>query len=117
MRSDSVLFDQTVPAGQSASFEKQLSFAGRVKKMTMTFYPGQQKSLQVKPFMLRAPDYFVSLAKFAGAHQYFSGDENTYIIEMSMAFGKQDKVCVDVVNTSTNDYDLYVLFEVEYGEG
>lgn len=117
MRSDSILFDQSIPAGQRASFEKSMFFAGRVKKMTMTFYPGQQKSLQVKPFMLRAPDLFVSLAKFSGSRGFFSGDENTYIIEMSMAFGSQDKLCVDVVNTSANDYDLYVLFEVEYKEG
>jgi hypothetical protein len=117
MRSDSILFDQSIPAGQTVSLERLLPFNGRVTKMTITNYPGQQKSLQVTPYMLRAPDLYVSLATFAGNRKFFSGDETTYNIAMSMPFYSQDKLCVDVTNTSANAYDLYVLYEIEFEVG
>jgi hypothetical protein len=115
MRSSSVLFDQAVPAGQTKYFEKVLPYNGRVTKMTITLYPGQQKALQVKPYMLKAPDVFAGLTAYAGSRGYFSGDENTYTIQMNIPFVAQDKLAVDATNIGTNDYDLYVLFEIEYG--
>lgn len=117
MRSTSVLFDQTVPAGQTKYFEKSLPFAGRVTKMIVTLYPGQQKSLQVKPYMMEAPDVFKGLTAYAGNRSYFSGDENTYEISLNIPFRAQDKLAVDATNIGGFDYDLYVLFEVEYGGG
>lgn len=118
MRSDVVLFDQSIPAGTSnLILRKTLTFGGYLRETTIQFYPGQQKSLQVKIYMEKAPDIAVPLSKYAGDRDYFSGDDSKYEIAMNMQFGKHDILCVEVSNVdSLNDYDLYVLYELVYGE-
>lgn len=116
MRSDTILFDETIAAGTTGMIiKKKLPYPGYLREMTIEFYPGQQKTLQVNPYMEKAPDIMVKLAKYAGDRQYFSGDDSKYEVAMNMRFGSQDNICVEVSNTSAFAYDLYVLFELEYG--
>jgi hypothetical protein len=116
--SDAILFDESIPAGTSKLIlRKKMVYSGFVKEMTIVFYPGQQKTLQVLPYMEKAPDIAVPFTKFAGDRDYYSGDNSKFEVTMNMRFGTQDQLCVEVSNTSAFDYDLYVLFELVYGEG
>lgn len=116
LASETVLFDQTIPGGTDGlTLEHRLKFPGVIRRMTIEFYPGQEKGLRVLPYLMRAPDIYVPLSKFAGDRAYFSGDDSRYEIVMRQPFGIDDRICVDVWNPTTYDYNLYVLFEVDYG--
>lgn len=114
-RSDAILFDESIPAGTSKLvLKRKLSMPGFVKEMTIVFYPGQEKTLQVLPYMEKAPDIAVPFTKYAGDRAYYSGDDSKFEVTMNMRFGSQDQLCVEVSNTSAFDYDLYVLYELTY---
>lgn len=115
VRSETILFDDHVPAGTVRMvLERSLKYRGKIREMTIVFYPGQQKTLEVNPYMLRAPDLYVPLTKYVGDRKYFSGDDSKFEIQMVMPFFVDDKLVVEVNNTSAFDYDLYVLFEIDY---
>lgn len=118
MRSDSILFDAKIPSDSKAELRKKIPFNGYIRKMTIVFYPGQEKALQVNPYVLTWGDLAIPLTKFTGDKSFFSGDDDQFNIGMSQRIKTDDYIVIEVENVSSSyDYDLYVMFEIEYEGG
>lgn len=115
-----ILFDQSIPGGtNNLILEMPVHRPGTITKMTIRFYPGQQKTLQVRPFVQRPPDGVEELAQYTGTRKYFSGDNDIFEIKMDFPIDAEYKISLDISNVSSpaQTYDVYVIFEIDYYDG
>lgn len=109
-----VLIFESIPAGTVRQLiEREIKRPAKMDKVLIRFFPGQQNTLTVRPYIRKTSGAVQELSMYTGETS-FAGDDNDVPFAVDVAIDQYDKVCIEVSNSSTYDYDAYVLFEIEY---
>lgn len=83
-------------------------------KILLRFFPGQQNTLTVRPFIRKASSGAVQELTAYTGNDYFAGDGNDVPFDLLYPLEQYDQFCIEVSNSSAYAYDVYVLAEIEY---
>ena len=118
MKTEVISFRKEVQPGESQTIQERLKADGRVTQVNMRFYPGQERQLHVKPYILHKANRQEDIVTYAtGTEMFFSGDNDTFQIPVSADFEYDDEFDVFVQNAdSTYQYTVVVDVIVTYFE-
>lgn len=117
MKAEVMSFRREITPGQSLVLTERIKDRGEVSEVRIRFYPGQERSLQVRPFLqlfnLQTEDLFT----WAGnsSESWLSGDDDYFVFPVSASVVPDDNVAVWVNNTdATYTYTLVCDVVVNY---
>lgn len=119
-RKEVISFRKTIPAGtQNMILQEMIKADGTVEKVAVRFYQGQQKALQVIPYIDHKGDQREDLITYPkNTDHYLSGDDDYLIYDVVSTVEYLDYASVMVTNTDpTYDYTLAVDITVDYYGG
>lgn len=95
--------------------KERLKDSGSVQEVRIRFYPGCERSLQVRPYILhkagRAEDFFTYPVKTEG---YITGDDDYLIFPVTLDFDYDDELVIEFDNVGNYIYTLSVDVVVSY---
>jgi hypothetical protein len=115
-----ISFREVIPAGTvvALEFNERVKGDGTVETLKVRFYRGQQKSLEVYPFIRHKGNKDESLITFAGNTRHLSGDDDYFIYNVVTPVENDDQIMVQVKNIDpTNPYTMVVDVEIDYYGG
>lgn len=99
----------------SFNIKERLKDAGSVQEVRIRFYPGCERSLQVRPYILhkagRAEDMFTYPVKTEG---FITGDDDYLIFPVTLDFDYDDELVIEFDNVGNYIYTLAVDVIVSY---
>lgn len=117
-RKEVISFRKRITAGQTVGFSERVKAAGTVEGVKVKFYVGQEKSLQVYPYIEHKGRKYESLITYPeGTDNYLSGDDEDNTYDVVVPVDNDDYVKVNVTNTSAYDYDLSCDISIDYYGG
>lgn len=115
---ETVQFTGTIPAGSNKTFNYVIKSDATVERIFGKFYPGQQNSLQVRPYMELNGQRQEELVTYAsGANHYMSGDDRPFDMQIDFEAQNGDQIKVYANNISAYPYTLEISFVVDYMAG
>lgn len=107
------------PNTTNTIFREQVKADGTVEKVSVRFYPGQQMSLHVFPFISHKGDQTESLVTYPkNTNNYLAGDDDYLVFDMVATVEYLDWIEVMVSNVDpANTYTLVVDVVVDYYGG
>lgn len=95
--------------------KERLKDNGSVKEVRIRFYPGVERTLKVRPYVLhkagRAEDFFTYPS---GTEPYITGNDDQLIFPVLIDFEYDDEIVVDFENVGDYPYTLSVDIIVSY---
>jgi uncharacterized membrane protein len=118
-KKETVAFIKIIPAGTSAKLLERVKGEGTVEKLTVRFYPGQQKSLQVRAIIIHKGNKIEDLITYPeGGDSYLSGDDDSLVFNIVIPVENDDEIAISVKNIdASNDYTLMAFLEIDYYGG
>lgn len=109
-------FRRTVTSGASnLTLRQRCKAAGTIDEIRVRFYAGQQGTLHVRPLLLKKPDIMQSLIAYSDdTLTYLAGDDDYFVMPVSVPCDNDDEVVVLVDNVGDYDYDVVVDVVVDY---
>lgn len=113
-----ISFRKTVAGGTSMVLKERIKDPGTVEGLRVRFYPGQEKALQVFPFVEHKGQRIESLITYAEeTDRFLSGDDDYMEYAVVVPVDYDDYIKIDVKNASPYDYDVAVDVFVDYFGG
>lgn len=116
-----MVFRKTIPANTTIPivFKERIKGDGTVESLDVRFYIGQQKMLQVNPYIEHKNEMIESLVQFQDdCDQFLAGDDDRFSFNPIIPVENNEQVCVSVINNDpVNDYTLMVTVGVDYYGG
>jgi ABC-type amino acid transport substrate-binding protein len=117
-KKETISFTATITAGTSQLLSQEIKQAATVERIFGKFYPGQQNTLHVQPYLLMSQGRVDQLVTYpSNANAYLSGDDRDFDMPISFDVLPNDKIMVNVNNTGAYDYTLQIAFVVDYQAG
>jgi len=117
MKAEVMSFRQDILPLQALTITERVKDKGEIIEVRVKFYPGQERSLQVKPFVQLFNSMSEDLFTWAGGttDKFLSGDDDYFVYPVSASVVADDNVAVWVSNTdSVNTYTLVCDVVVSY---
>lgn len=122
MKTEVMSFRQDIPPSTTKTITEVVKAKGEVIEVRLRFYPGQERSLQVRPFLklaeLQAEDLFTWGGSNNGTgapDKFLSGDDDYFVYPVSATVDRVDQVAVWVNNSDpTYTYTLVCDVVVQY---
>lgn len=116
MKTEVLSFRKDIAPNTSLTLKERVKADGSVSKIFVRFYPGVEKSLQVRPYILhkgnRAEDVITYVE---GTDNYLSGDSDSFEYPVTVDVKYDDEIVVYVNNTDlANTYSLVVDVKVDF---
>jgi hypothetical protein len=113
-------FRQDIAPSTMGTLTERIKDAGEVVEIRIRFYPGQERSLQVRPFLQMFNSMSEDLFTWAGGStdRFLSGDDDYLVFPVSATVVADDNIAVWFNNTDTQyTYTLVVDVVVQYYAG
>jgi hypothetical protein len=116
MKTEVIAFRQNIAPSSSQTIQERVKANGRVAEIRVRFYPGQERDLQVRPFVTLLNRLQEDVLTYPGGTEpYLSGDDDYLIFPVSVDLQTDDFISVWVNNVSVNyTYTLVVDVVVQY---
>ncbi len=115
---ETMQFKAKIPSGTSTRLYERIKSNGTIEKVYVRFYPGQEGTLQVRPYINHIGQKIEDLVTYPnGVDHYLSGDDDFLEFPVSIPVANDDEVAVYVQNTGDYDYTLDVKIVVDYRGG
>lgn len=122
MKTEVISFRQDITAGQQLTITERIKDKGEIIEVRVRFYPGQERALQVRPFVqlfnLQTEDLLTWGGSTNGSgspDRFLSGDEDYFVFPVSASVVADDNIAVWVNNTDlVYTYTLVCDVVVQY---
>lgn len=116
MKQEVVAFRANVNPSTSQVFTERIKDGGRVTEVRVRFYPGQERDLQVRPYLQLLNRQTEDLLTYpAGTDGFLSGDNDYLTFPVSLEVVMDDMIAVWVNNVNaTYTYTVVVDVVVQY---
>lgn len=113
-------FRQDIAPNTMMTLVERIKDAGEVTEIRVRFYPGQERGLQVRPFLQMFNSMTEDLFTWAGGttDKFLSGDDDYLVFPVNATVVADDNVAVWVNNTDLNyTYTLVCDVVIQYYAG
>lgn len=120
MKTEVMSFRQDIAPNSSITLLERIKDKGAVIEVRIRFYPGQERSLQVRPYLQMFNQMSEDLFTWAGgtSEKFLSGDDDYLVFPVSAEVVADDNIAVWVNNTDQNyTYTLVCDVVVQYYSG
>jgi hypothetical protein len=116
MKTEVIAFRQNINPSTSQTIIERVKANGRVAEIRVRFYPGQERELQIRPFVSLLNRLTEDVLTYpAGTEGYLSGDDDYLIFPVSVELRTDDNICVWANNVNaTYVYTCVVDVVVQY---
>lgn len=105
MKTEVLSYRVNVLPGQELELKERIKDNGRVSEIRIRFYPGQERQLRVRPFILHTNNRAENILTFVDTTEtYLTGDNDYFVFPVSSELFLDDEFVV----WTKNDNDLYV---------
>jgi hypothetical protein len=116
MKKEVMSFRQDVPAGETVIIKERIKDNGTIEQVRVRFYAGQEKELQVRPYVehhARNSEDVISYAE--GTQPFLSGEDDEFIFPCAVDVQYDDSFVVwaknnDLVYTYTVSVDVVISY-------
>lgn len=114
-----VSFRKVIAPSTEQTFVERIKSPGTIEQARVRFYPGQQKALQVQPYVIHKGQLREDLLTYSeGTDKYLSGDDDTFEFPCVVTVDYDDELHVYAKNTdATYSYTLVIDVVVDYYAG
>lgn len=108
MKKEVISFRKDIQPGENVTLTERVKWNGAVKQLRIRFYPGVERALHVRPYVLhkaQLPENIITYVQ--ESEQYISGDDDFYEFPCLIPVEYDDEVKVWARND--NDVYLYTL--------
>lgn len=122
-KKEPIYFSTSVPAnGGKVRLTERIKGSGTIEEVRVRFFPGQQKALQVRPFVKHKGGEYGKIEELitypSGGDQFLSGDDDNLIFDAIVPVVNDDEIVVEATNTDPDDaYTLHVVIMIDYYGG
>lgn len=110
-------FAFTVPPNTSGELRQNIPASGVVERVLIRIYQGAQLNLRLRPYIVRPRQHHDLITFAPGGKQWFDGDDDFYIYQISAEVNRDEAFAVWYHNLqATHTYDFRVTIEVNYAE-
>lgn len=104
MKAEVMSFRQDIQPLQTLTLTERIKDTGEVSEIRIRFYPGQERSLQVRPFVQLFNSMSEDLFTWAGGstEKFLSGDDDYLVFPVTANVVADDLIAVWVSNTDAN---------------
>lgn len=120
MKTEVMSFRQDIAPSTSMILTERIKDKGSVVEIRVRFYPGQERSLQVRPYLQMFNSMTEDLFTWAGGStdRFLSGDDDYLVFPVSAEVVTDDNIAVWVNNIdATYTYTLVCDVVVQYYAG
>jgi hypothetical protein len=120
MKTEVMSFRQDIAPNTMMTLTERIKDKGEVVEIRIRFYPGQERALQVKPFLQMFNSMTEDLFTWAGGttEKFLSGDDDYLVFPVSATVVADDNIAVWVNNTDLNyTYTLVCDVVIQYYGG
>jgi hypothetical protein len=120
MKAEVMSFRQDIPPQTMMTLSERIKDVGAVTEVRVRFYPGQERGLQVRPFVKLFNSMSEDLFTWAGGstEKFLSGDDDYLVFPVTADVVADDEIAVWVNNTDTTyTYTLVVDVVINYFGG
>jgi hypothetical protein len=119
LKKEVMSFRQDIQPLTSETLSERIKANGRIAEIRLRFYPGVERDLRVRPYVLHKGDKQEDVFTYVGTTEpYLSGDDDYLEFTISVEVEYDDKMIVFVSNESgvypyTLVCDVIIIYEVE----
>jgi hypothetical protein len=120
VKKEIITFREIIPPNtlQDLQFSERIKADGTIETIKVRFYKGQQKSLQVYPFVRHKGNKDESLITYSGSTNHLSGDDDYFIYDVVVPVENDDQMIIFVKNVDpTYSYTMVVDVAIDYYGG
>jgi hypothetical protein len=120
VKKEIITFREVIPANtlQTLEFKERIKANGTIETVKVRFYKGQQKALEVYPFVRHKGNKDESLITYSGSTSHLSGDDDYFIYDVVVPVENDDQMMIHVKNIDpTYAYTMVVDVAVDYYGG
>jgi hypothetical protein len=120
MKAEVMSFRKDIDPNTMMTLTERIKDTGAVSEVRIRFYPGQERALQVRPFVKLFNSMSEDLFTFAGGStdKFLSGDDDYLVFPVTADVVADDELAVWVNNTDLNyTYTLVVDVVINYFGG
>lgn len=126
MKTEVIAFRQDIPANTSLTITEMLKDKGEIVEVRVRFYSGQERALQIRPYIQLFNKMSEDLFTWGGTNNkgnfqsgntdhFLSGDDDYFVFPVSATVEMEDNVAVWVNNTDpVYTYTLVCDVVVQY---
>ena len=115
-KTEVIAFRKVIPKGSEVRLHERIKSDGYIERFMIRFYAGQERELQVQPYVLHKGARTEHFITYQGdSEPYLSGEDDRYEYPLSINVEYDDEVYVYCKNTSdTYDYTLNCEILIQY---
>jgi hypothetical protein len=120
MKAEVMSFRQDIAPLTAMTLTERVKDRGEVTEVRVRFYPGQERALQVRPFIQLFNSMTEDMFTWAGGStdRFLSGDDDYLVFPVSATVVADDNIAVWVNNTDPNyTYTLVCDVVIQYYSG
>lgn len=116
MKKEVMAFRKVISGGRNLTLSERLKANGTVEEIRVRFYPGQQRSLQISPYVMHKSERREDLFTYPfNTETYLTGDNDYLVFPVTLDFEYDDEFHINVFNADyVNAYTLSVDVVVSY---
>lgn len=117
MKAEVMSFRQDIAPNTVLTLTERIKDKGEIIEVRVKFYPGQERALQIRPFVQLFNSMTEDLFTWAGGttEKFLSGDDDYFVYPVSATVEADDNVAIWVNNTDpTYTYTLVCDVVVSY---
>lgn len=116
LKKEVISFRKVIEPNKTDVIAERVKSDGTIEEIKVRFYPGQEKALQVVPFVEHKGQQIEQLISFPNTtDHYLSGDNDYFIYDISVPVEYDDFLKVEAKNTSVDfSYTLVVDIVIDY---
>jgi hypothetical protein len=114
-KKEPIVFIKKIPPGVTDVLSERVKGDGTIEGFTVRFFPGQENSLRVRPFVEHRGGTIEELVTYVETgDRFLSGDNDYDEYAAAIPVRNDDYVKVHVTNTSPYEYTLKIVVNVDY---
>lgn len=117
MKAEVISFRKDINPNSSETLRERVKADGSLIEIRVRFYPGQERSLQIRPFVQLFNNLQEDVFTYGDGttENYLSGDDDYFIYPVQVDLKMDDVVCILATNTdSTYAYTCVVDCVIQY---
>lgn len=118
-KKETIAFIKNIAASTDLKLSERVKGEGTIEKFTVRFYPGQERSLQVRATVIHKGNKTEDLVTYPeGGENYLSGDDDSLSFNIVIPVENDDEIVLYVKNIdATYEYTLVAYIEIDYFGG
>lgn len=107
-----------VAVSSTETYTQRIKADGTLEKMSIRFYPGCSKTLQIYAYIKRKGNNALEAICSMGSEAFFAGDDDKFVLDVVTPVNLDDEIYIKAINTdAVNVRNFVCSISVDYYGG